>query len=52
MIKAGASLIQLYSALVYEGLGLVAAIKRGLVLRLKADGFSTMAEAVGASAKG
>ena len=52
MIKAGASLIQLYSALVYEGLGLVAAIKYGLIRRLKADGYSSLAEAIGASVKG
>ena len=46
-IRAGASLVQLYSALVYKGPGLVDAIRRDLVLRLKADGFRTVAEAVG-----
>ncbi|GEP10646.1 quinone-dependent dihydroorotate dehydrogenase [Methylobacterium gnaphalii] len=37
-IRAGASLIQLYSALVYEGPGLVETIKAGLAARLKAAG--------------
>lgn len=46
-IRAGASVIQLYSALVYHGPGLVTRIKRGLTARLKADGFASVAEAVG-----
>ena len=46
-IRAGASAVQLYSALVFEGPGLVRRIKADLVARLKADGFSTVAEAVG-----
>lgn len=46
-IKAGASAIQLYSALVYQGPGLIARIKRGLAERLKADGYDHVAEAVG-----
>ncbi|MBW8882549.1 MAG: quinone-dependent dihydroorotate dehydrogenase [Asticcacaulis sp.] len=46
-IRAGASLVQLYSALVYKGPGLVDDIRRDLVLRLKADGFRTVSEAVG-----
>ena len=44
-IRAGASAVQLYSALVYEGPGLIGRIKRDLAGRLKADGFSTAAEA-------
>lgn len=36
-IEAGASLIQIYSALVYEGLGLVPRIKQGLARRLAAE---------------
>ncbi len=36
-IEAGATLVQLYSALVYEGPGLVARIKRGLVERLEKE---------------
>ena len=47
-IRAGASLVQLYTALVYHGPGLVNRIKRDLAGRLKADGFATVAEAVGA----
>ena len=47
-IRAGASLLQLYTALVYEGPGLVARIKRGLAQHLRADGFASLAEAVGA----
>ncbi|WP_293881737.1 quinone-dependent dihydroorotate dehydrogenase [Sphingomonas sp.] len=46
-IRAGASLVQLYSALVYEGPGLAKRITRGLLARLEADGFGTVAEAVG-----
>jgi dihydroorotate dehydrogenase len=47
-IRAGASLIQLYSALVFRGPGLVRAIKRYLLDALSKDGFSTIAEAIGA----
>lgn len=46
-IRAGASAIQLYSALVFEGPGLVRRIKDDLAARLRADGFSTVTEAVG-----
>ncbi|HAQ34777.1 MAG TPA: dihydroorotate dehydrogenase (quinone), partial [Alphaproteobacteria bacterium] len=46
-IRAGAAVIQLYSALVYHGPGLVTRIKRGLAERLKADGFASVSEAVG-----
>jgi dihydroorotate dehydrogenase len=48
-IRAGASAIQLYSALVYDGPGLVGRIKRDLAARLRADGFSTVSEAVSTS---
>lgn len=47
-IRAGASAVQLYSALVYKGPGLIPQIKRGLALRLKADGFTSVSQAVGA----
>ncbi len=47
-IRAGAHAVQLYSALAFEGPGLVVRIKRELVRRLQADGFRTVAEAVGA----
>lgn len=46
-IRAGASLVQVYSALVYQGPGLAAQINRGLKTLLKRDGFATLAEAVG-----
>jgi dihydroorotate dehydrogenase len=47
-IRAGASAVQLYSALVFEGPGLVTRIKRDLAARLRADGFASVAHAVGA----
>lgn len=47
-IRAGASLVQLYSMLVYGGTGLVTKIKRDLTQCLKLDGFSCVADAVGA----
>lgn len=46
-IRAGASLVQLYSALVYEGPGLVGRIKRELAACLRRDGFGSVGEAVG-----
>src|SRR5262249_20944553 len=46
-IKAGASLVQLYTALVFEGPGLIPIIKRDLTALLKRDGFKSVAEAVG-----
>ncbi|TNE38183.1 MAG: quinone-dependent dihydroorotate dehydrogenase [Alphaproteobacteria bacterium] len=50
-IKAGASLVQLYSALAYEGPGLVKQIKRELITCLERDGFASIGEAVGAAHK-
>ena len=47
-IRAGASLVQLYTALAYRGPALVGEIKRDLAGRLRADGFRSVAEAVGA----
>ena len=46
-IRAGASAVQLYSALVYKGLSLVPRIARGLDRLLEADGFANVAQAVG-----
>ncbi len=46
-IRAGASAVQLYSALVYEGPGLVARIKADLAALLRRDGFTSVAGAVG-----
>ena len=46
-IRAGASLVQLYTALVYLGPDLVGQIKSGLASLLRRDGFGSIAEAVG-----
>ena len=46
-IKAGASLVQLYSALVYRGPGLAKVINRELKSLLAREGFTNIAEAVG-----
>ncbi|XP_045193969.1 dihydroorotate dehydrogenase (quinone), mitochondrial-like isoform X1 [Mercenaria mercenaria] len=47
-IRAGASLVQLYTALVYQGPPVVKRIKRELEELLQKDGFSNVSEAVGA----
>jgi dihydroorotate dehydrogenase len=47
-IRAGASAVQLYSALVFHGPKLVGTIAEELAACLRADGFSSLAEAVGA----
>jgi dihydroorotate dehydrogenase len=49
-IRAGASLVQLYTALAYEGPSLVGRIKRELVRCLERDGFAYVSDAVGADA--
>ena len=49
-IKAGASLVQIYSALVYEGPGLARRIARELKALLARDGFAHVGDAVGADA--
>ncbi|MCC5968006.1 MAG: quinone-dependent dihydroorotate dehydrogenase [Natronohydrobacter sp.] len=46
-IRAGASAVQLYSALTYQGLSLVGEINRGLLKLLDRDGFATLQDAVG-----
>lgn len=46
-LRAGASAVQLYSALIYAGPGLVGRIKRDLAARLRAEGFKSVADAVG-----
>lgn len=46
-ICAGACAVQLYSALVYEGLSLVARINHGLLELLDRDGHATIADAIG-----
>ena len=46
-IRAGATLVQFYSAMVYHGPGLVQAIKRELAGLVRADGFSSITQAIG-----
>jgi dihydroorotate dehydrogenase len=46
-IRAGASLVQLYSAMVYEGPGIARRIATGLTGLLRSNGFANIAEAVG-----
>ncbi|MEQ9490097.1 MAG: quinone-dependent dihydroorotate dehydrogenase [Alphaproteobacteria bacterium] len=46
-IRAGASLVQLYTALIYQGPGLVTQIKRDLVQLLQQDGHTRIGQAVG-----
>lgn len=46
-IKAGASLIEVYTGLIYEGPGIVKKINKGLVKLLLQDGFKNISEAVG-----
>ena len=49
-IKAGATLVQLYTALVFRGLGLIGEIKDELTRLLRRGGYQNIAEAVGADA--
>ncbi|KAA8595733.1 hypothetical protein FQN60_011024, partial [Etheostoma spectabile] len=51
-IRAGASLVQLYTALTYKGPPIVTKIKRELEQLLKEQGFSSVSEAVGADHRG
>ena len=50
-IRAGASLVQLYSALVYQGFGLVGRINSGLAQLLERDGFRSVGDAVGTESR-
>lgn len=50
-IRAGASLVQIYTSLIFKGFSLVEAIKSRLVERLKTDGFSHISEAIGVDTK-
>ena len=49
-IRAGASLVQLYTAMAYEGPGIITRIKRELSALLARNGFARVADAVGADA--
>ncbi|HKX91823.1 MAG TPA: quinone-dependent dihydroorotate dehydrogenase [Sphingomicrobium sp.] len=46
-IRAGASLVQLYTAMIYQGPGIAARIARGLARHLEREGFGSIGEAVG-----
>ena len=48
-ITAGASLIQLYTGLVYEGPGVVSTVVRGLLAQMEAEGLSDLRQAVGSA---
>jgi dihydroorotate dehydrogenase len=50
-ICAGASLVQIYTGFIYEGLGIVREINEGLQERLSQQGFRTLDEAVGCRAE-
>ena len=50
-ITAGASLIQIYTGLVYEGPGLVNAIVTGLLERLEQAGMTSLSQAIGSAAR-
>ena len=50
-IRAGASLIQLYTALVYKGPGLIEDIKRGLIRRVETERLTAIADVVGRDAR-
>ena len=50
-IRAGASLVQLYTALSYRGPGLVREIAEGLARRIERDGFTHVSQAVGADVR-
>lgn len=50
-IRAGASLIQLITGMIYVGPQLISEINRGLVQLLKQDGFASISEAVGADSR-
>lgn len=47
-IRAGASLVQLYTALIYKGAGLVGQIKHDVAELLRRDGYGSIQDAVGA----
>ena len=50
LVRAGASAVQIYTALIYRGPGLVREIKKGLVNLLQRDGFTSVTQAVGTAA--
>ncbi len=48
-IKAGASLVQVLSGLIFEGPELIMDINNGLIELIKADGYSSITEAIGSA---
>lgn len=50
-IKAGASLVQIYSGLIFHGPDMIMNINKGLIELLKADGYSNITEAIGSARK-
>jgi len=46
-IRAGASLVQVYSGIIYKGPGVIREINKGIIEFLKKDGFSHISEAIG-----
>jgi dihydroorotate dehydrogenase len=50
-IRAGASLVQLYTGIVFGGPGLIGEIKSGLSELLRRDGFASVSDAVGSGAR-
>ncbi|MBF0237393.1 MAG: quinone-dependent dihydroorotate dehydrogenase [SAR324 cluster bacterium] len=49
-IKAGATIVQIYTGMIYQGPGIVKQIKQGLVKCLENDGFSSITQAIGIEA--
>lgn len=47
MVSTGATLVQMYTALAYEGPSIVPKMKQQLAACLEADGFSSVQEAIG-----
>ena len=50
-VRAGASLVQVYTGFVYRGPAIASRIEAGLVERLEADGFDSLDDAVGVDAR-
>lgn len=50
-IKAGASLVQIYTGLIFQGPDMVRDINKGLIELLKADGYTNITQAIGAARK-
>ena len=49
-IRSGASMVQLLTALIYEGPGVVKRINRGLIRLIKRDGLANISQAIGVDA--